>query len=40
MASSSTGVLKDANAYLGAKQISDKELSSEWAVLEELYNKK
>lgn len=40
MASVSSGGVKDANSYLAGKQKSDKELSSEWAVLEELYNKK
>uniref|UniRef100_A0A1B6GVK3 26S proteasome non-ATPase regulatory subunit 13 n=1 Tax=Cuerna arida TaxID=1464854 RepID=A0A1B6GVK3_9HEMI len=38
MATVSSGV-KDVNAYLAAKQ-TDKELSSEWATLEELHNKK
>uniref|UniRef100_A0A1B6M1C9 26S proteasome non-ATPase regulatory subunit 13 n=1 Tax=Graphocephala atropunctata TaxID=36148 RepID=A0A1B6M1C9_9HEMI len=38
MAGTSTGI-KDVNAYLAAKQ-TDKELSSEWATLEELHNKK
>lgn len=35
-----SGGVKDANSYLAEKQKFDKDLSSEWAVLEELYNKK